>query len=123
MAWELQHAMGTDRKRKDTIKFLQVNRGRTFSDINHIRKRKDTIKFLQVNRDRTFSDIHHINHLLHQSSKAIEIKHKQMGPNQTYTLFHSKGNHKQNEKTTYGLGENICKWDGTDEGLISKTYE
>ena len=24
--------------------------------------------------------------------------------------MHSKGNHKENEKTTYGLGENICKW-------------
>ena len=38
-----------------------------------------------------------------------------MGPNQTYKLLHSKGNHKQNEKTTYGLGENICKqydWQG-----------
>ena len=32
-----------------------------------------------------------------------------MGPNQTYKLLHSKGNHKQNEKTTYGMGENICK--------------
>ena len=32
-----------------------------------------------------------------------------MGPNQIYKLLHSKGNHKQNEKTTYGLGENICK--------------
>ena len=31
-----------------------------------------------------------------------------MGPNQTYKLLHSKGNHKQNEKTTYGMGENIC---------------
>ena len=30
-----------------------------------------------------------------------------MGPNQTYKLLHSKGNHKQKEKTTYGLGENI----------------
>ena len=28
-----------------------------------------------------------------------------MGPNQTYKFLHSKGNHKQNEKTTYGLGE------------------
>ena len=37
-------------------------------------------------------------------------KNKQMGPNQTYKLLHSKGNHKQNEKTSYGLGENICKW-------------
>ena len=25
-------------------------------------------------------------------------------------LLHSKGNHKQNKKTTYELGENICKW-------------
>ena len=32
-----------------------------------------------------------------------------MGPNQTYKLLHSKGNHKQNEKTTYGLGKNIFK--------------
>ena len=32
-----------------------------------------------------------------------------MGPNQTYKLLHSKRNCKQNEKTTYGLGENICK--------------
>jgi len=33
-----------------------------------------------------------------------------MGPNQTYKLLHSKGNHKQNEKTTYRMGENIYKW-------------
>ena len=33
-----------------------------------------------------------------------------MGLNQTYKLLHSKGNHKQNEKTTYGTEENICKW-------------
>ena len=24
-------------------------------------------------------------------------------------LLHSKANHKQNEKTIYGMGENICK--------------
>ena len=33
-----------------------------------------------------------------------------MGPNQTYNLLHNKGNNKQNEKTTYRLGEIICKW-------------
>ena len=32
-----------------------------------------------------------------------------MGPNQTYKLFHRKGNHEQNEKKTNELGENICK--------------
>ena len=24
--------------------------------------------------------------------------------------MHSKGNHKQNEKTTHRMGENICRW-------------
>ena len=33
-----------------------------------------------------------------------------MGPNQTYKLLHSKGNYKQNEKTTNRLRENIYKW-------------
>ena len=33
-----------------------------------------------------------------------------MRPNQTYKLLYSKGNHKWNEETTFGLGENICKW-------------
>ena len=32
-----------------------------------------------------------------------------MGPNETEKLLHSKGNHKQNEKTIHGMGENICK--------------
>ena len=32
-----------------------------------------------------------------------------MGPNQTYKLLHSKGNHKQNEKTTHRMRGNICK--------------
>ena len=33
-----------------------------------------------------------------------------MGLNQTQKLLHNKGNHQQNEKTTYRMGENICKW-------------
>ena len=33
-----------------------------------------------------------------------------MGPNQTYKLLHCKGNHKQNEKRTHRMGENICRW-------------
>ena len=38
-----------------------------------------------------------------------------MGPNQIHKFLHSKENHKQNEKTTYKMGENICKqcdWQG-----------
>ena len=32
-----------------------------------------------------------------------------MGPNETSKLLHSKGNHKQDEKTTLRMEENICK--------------
>ena len=54
-----------------------------------------------------------INIFLDQSPKAIEIiaKNKPVGPDQTYKLLHSKGNHKKdkNKKTTYGMGEKSCK--------------
>ena len=43
-----------------------------------------------------------------------------MGPNETSKLLHSKGNHKQDEKTTLRMGENICK---RINGLISKIYK
>ena len=33
-----------------------------------------------------------------------------MGPNETSKLLHSKRNRKQDEETTLGMGENICKW-------------
>ena len=36
--------------------------------------------------------------------------YQKLVPNQICKLLHSKGNHKQNEKTAYGLGEDICKW-------------
>ena len=42
-----------------------------------------------------------------------------MGPNQTYKLLYSKGNHKQNKKTANGLGEVFAN-DVTDKGLVSK---
>ena len=32
-----------------------------------------------------------------------------MGPNETWKLLHSKGNQKQNEKTTHRMRENTCK--------------
>ena len=37
-----------------------------------------------------------------------ENKNKQMGPNKANKLLHSKGNHKQDKKTTYRI-EDICK--------------
>ena len=43
-----------------------------------------------------------------------------MGPNQTYKLLRSKGDHKQNEKTTLRW-EKIFANEATNKGLISKT--
>ena len=50
----------------------------------------------------TFSDINRINVSLGQSHLKIDnkSKNKQMGPNKTYKLLHSKGNYPQNEKKT-----------------------
>ena len=47
--------------------------------------RHDTVKLLEENIGKTFSDINNTNVFLSQSPKAIEIKNenKQMGPNQT----------------------------------------
>ena len=71
--------------------------------------RQDTIKLLEENIGKTFSNINHSNVSLGQSTKAIEIKAK---INKWYLIkhmfLHSIGNHKQNEKIPYGLGENIC---------------
>ena len=44
-----------------------------------------------------------------------------MGPNQTWKLLHSKGNHWQNEKTTYWMGEKFAN--GMDKiHTIAKWY-
>ena len=45
-----------------------------------------------------------------------------MRPNQIFKFLHSKWNHKQNEKSTYRMGENIAS-DVADKALISKIYE
>ena len=42
-------------------------------------------------------------------SKCSRSKNKQVGVHQTNELLFSKRNHQQNEKATYGMGENICK--------------
>ena len=70
--------------------------------------RHDTIKLLEENIGKTFSEINRTNVFLGESPKAIKIKAK-INKWDVIKLLHSKGNHKQNERTTYGLGENICK--------------
>ena len=75
--------------------------------------RHDTTELLEENIGKTYSDINCTNVFLGQSLKAIEIKtnkqKKPMGPNQTYKLLHSKGNHKKKKKKNYKMGENSFK--------------
>ena len=48
-----------------------------------------------------------------------------MGPNKTYKILHSKGNNKQDKKTTHRLGENTgqqCHWQGLTFQNIQIAY-
>ena len=71
--------------------------------------RHDTIKLQKEIIGKAFSDINSIDVFLGESSKAIEIKTKinKWDLLKLNKLLHSKGNHKQNKKTTYRIGENI----------------
>ena len=44
-----------------------------------------------------------------------------MGPNQTYKLSHSKGNHNNGKKPAEG--DKIFTKDATDKGLTAKIYK
>jgi len=84
--------------------------------------RNDTIKLLEA-------IIGILQHKLYQcflrsvsQGNRNKNENKQMGPNQTYKLLYSKGNHKQNEKTPYKMGGKSAN-DMTHKGLLSKIYE
>ena len=79
--------------------------------IKGLNVRPDTIKLLEENIGRTLSDINRSNIFFNPSPRVMEIK---TNVNKWYLIklksfLHSKGNHKQNEKTTQRMGENICK--------------
>ena len=73
--------------------------------------RPETIKLLEENIGKTLSDINHSRILYDPHPRILETKakNKQMGPNETEKLLHSKGNYKQGEKTALRLGENNSK--------------
>ena len=70
-----------------------------------------TIKFLEENIQRKLLDIGLGNGFSGYDTKSTrnKSKNKQMGLHQTKKLLHNKRSNQQNEKTTYRLGENICK--------------
>ena len=62
---------------------------------------------------------------LRYASKSIgnKSKNKEQGLYQDWKALHSKGNHRQNEKATYGMGKHICQPCISDKGLIIKMYK
>ena len=89
----------------------------------------DTIKLLQENIGKTFSDINSTNVLLSQSPKRIEIKTKPNPPKKGLIKLTSfcttKETIKKTKKTTYRMRENICKqvnWPGLNLQNIQTTH-
>ena len=88
--------------------------------------RLDTIKLLEE-KHRTLYDINVSNIFFYPSSRILEIKKK--WTNKTCLnskTFAQQGKSKQNEKTMYRLGENICKWcdwEGTSLQNLQTAHE
>ena len=79
--------------------------------------RHNTIKLLEENIGKIFLEINCSNIFLVQSPKAKEINAKinKQDLIEFVSFCAAKGNHKHNEKITYGLGENICKQSNQEE--------
>ena len=78
--------------------------------IKDLNIRPDTIKLLEENIGRTLFDINHRKILFDPPCREMEIKTKiNKWDLMKQKLLHSKGKHKQDEKTTLRMGENISK--------------
>ena len=78
--------------------------------IKDLKVRPDTIKLLAENIGRKLYDINHSKILFDPPPRQMEIKPKiNKWDLKKQKHLHSKGNHKQDEKTTLRMGENICK--------------
>ena len=92
--------------------------------LKDLNRRQDTIKLLEENTGKTFSDINLMNIFSGQSPKATEIRAK---INQwdiiKLTLFCTAKETKKKTKRQLTEWEKIVSNDATDKGLISKTYK
>jgi len=86
--------------------------------------RPETIILLEENIYGNFHDFGLDNNFFGFDSKSNgnKSKNKQVELQQTNKLLHSRGDHQQSEKATYGMGENIGK-SYICKGLISKIYK
>ena len=79
--------------------------------IRHLNVRPDTTKILEENIGRTLFDINHSKIFFDPPPRVMGIKTKinRWDLMKLQKLLHSKGNHKQDKKTTLRMGEDICK--------------
>ena len=82
--------------------------------IKNLNVRPDTKKLLEENIGRTLYDINHNRILFDPPPREMEIKTKinkwdLVKLKSFCTAKETKGNHKQDEKITLRMGENICK--------------
>ena len=86
--------------------YTKIN-SRWIKDLN---VRPDTIKPLQENIGRTLYDINYSKILFDPPPREMEIKTKiNKWDLMKHQSFCTARNHKQDEKTTLRMGENICK--------------
>ena len=89
--------------------------------LKHINVRQDTIKLLEENKGKTFSDINLTNVFSGQSPKATEIKSK---INQwDLKIFCTAKETKKKTKRQLTEWEKIVSNNATDKGLISRIYK
>ena len=100
----------TCKKIKIRLFFNTTYTKRSLKWIKDLNVRLD-IKLLEENIGRTCSDVNRSNIFFNSSPRIVEIKTKlnKWGLLKLKKLLHTKGNSKQNKKTTHRLGENICQ--------------
>ena len=118
--WENLTAACKSMKPEHTLTLCTKINSKWLKDINI---RHDTIKLLEKNTGKTFSDINHTNGFLGQSPNRNKNKNKSMGPNQTDKLLHSKGNFRKKKKRQPTDWEKIIAKNATNKGLISKIHK